>query len=166
MGAIEAARGKYSPNYPSRAKNPRMPKVSHEILSWARETAGLSPSEAVEKLGIGDARGVSAVDRLATLEAGEVEPSRPLLLKMAQHYRRPLVTFYMSAPPRKGSPHRRGGTCRRAGPRYPRATKYGSRCACRRRRGQAATVHRIDEYGRWCRRGAHFYPTNSTNRLV
>ena len=79
-----------------------MPLVSHEILSWARETAGLSLSEAVHKLGIGDARGVSAVDRLAAIEAGEVEPSRPLLLKMAQHYRRPLVTFYMSAPPRKG----------------------------------------------------------------
>ena len=81
---------------------PTMPKVSHEILSWARETAGLSPSEAVEKLGISDARGIPAVDRLAAIEAGEVEPSRPLLLKMAQHYRRPLVTFYMSGPPRKG----------------------------------------------------------------
>jgi Zn-dependent peptidase ImmA (M78 family) len=79
-----------------------MPKVNNQILIWARETAGLSPSEAVDKLGIGDARGVSAADRLAAIEAGEVEPSRPLLLKMAQHYRRPLVTFYMSAPPRKG----------------------------------------------------------------
>ncbi|MGA9213833.1 MAG: XRE family transcriptional regulator, partial [Methylocella sp.] len=79
-----------------------MPKVNHEILSWARETAGLSPSEAVHKLGIGDARGVPAVNRLAAIEAGEVEPSRPLLLKMAQHYRRPLVIFYMSARPRKG----------------------------------------------------------------
>lgn len=79
-----------------------MPNVSHEILRWARETAGLSASEAVDKLGIGDARGVSAADRLAALETGEAEPSRPLLLKMAQHYRRPLVTFYMSAPPRKG----------------------------------------------------------------
>src|SRR4051794_146292 len=79
-----------------------MPKVSHKILSWARETAGLSLSEAVDKLGIGDARGVSAVDRLAAIEAGKAEPSRPLLLKMAQHYRRPLVTFYMNAPPRKG----------------------------------------------------------------
>lgn len=76
--------------------------MNHEILSWARETAGLSPSEAVHKLGIGDARGVPAVNRLAAIEAGEVEPSRPLLLKMAQHYRRPLVIFYMSARPRKG----------------------------------------------------------------
>jgi Zn-dependent peptidase ImmA (M78 family) len=79
-----------------------MPKVNHEILTWARETAGLSPSEAVHKLGIGDARGVPSVNRLAAIEAGEVEPSRPLLLKMAQHYRRPLVTFYMSEQPRKG----------------------------------------------------------------
>ena len=76
--------------------------VSHGILSWARETAGLSPSEAVNKLGINDARGIRAVNRLAAIEAGEMEPSRPLLLKMAQHYRRPLVTFYMSARPRKG----------------------------------------------------------------
>jgi Zn-dependent peptidase ImmA (M78 family) len=79
-----------------------MPNVNHEILSWARETAGLSPSEAVEKLGIGAARGVSAVNRLAAIEAGKEEPRRSLLVKMAQHYRRPLVTFYMSAPPRRG----------------------------------------------------------------
>jgi Zn-dependent peptidase ImmA (M78 family)/transcriptional regulator with XRE-family HTH domain len=79
-----------------------MPKVSHEILTWARETAGLSLSEAVGKLGIWPRLGISAVDRLAAIEAGEVEPTRPQLLKMAQHYRRPLVTFYMSAPPRKG----------------------------------------------------------------
>jgi len=79
-----------------------MPKVSHEILSWARETAGLSLGEAVDKLGILPRSGVSAVDRLAAIEAGKVEPTRPLLLKMAHHYRRPLVTFYMSAPPRKG----------------------------------------------------------------
>jgi Zn-dependent peptidase ImmA (M78 family)/transcriptional regulator with XRE-family HTH domain len=79
-----------------------MPRVSHEILSWARETAGLSLSQAVEKLGIWQRLGVPAVDRLAAIEAGELEPSRSLLVKMAQHYRRPLVTFYMSAPPRKG----------------------------------------------------------------
>ena len=79
-----------------------MPKVSHEILSWARKTAGLSLSEAANKLGISRRLGVSAEDRLATIERGEAEPSRSVLLKMAQHYRRPLVTFYMSAPPRKG----------------------------------------------------------------
>jgi hypothetical protein len=52
-----------------------MPKVNHEILSWARETAGLSLSEAVGKLGIWPRLRVSAVDRLAAIEAGEVEPT-------------------------------------------------------------------------------------------
>jgi cytoskeletal protein RodZ len=31
-----------------------MPSVNPEILSWARETAGLSLEEAAEKLGIHD----------------------------------------------------------------------------------------------------------------
>jgi Zn-dependent peptidase ImmA (M78 family)/transcriptional regulator with XRE-family HTH domain len=87
---------------PFACEDSTMPKVNHEILSWARETAGLSLSEAVGKLGIWPRLRVSAVDRLAAIEAGEVEPTRTQLLKMAQHYRRPLVTFYMSAPPRKG----------------------------------------------------------------
>ena len=79
-----------------------MPTVNHEILKWARETAGLSPDEAVSKLSIRDARGVSAVDRLAALESGAVDPTRPTLVKMARHYRRPLLTFYLSEPPRTG----------------------------------------------------------------
>jgi Zn-dependent peptidase ImmA (M78 family) len=79
-----------------------MPAVNPEILRWARETAGLSPEEAVRKLKIADARGVSATNRLAALETGENEVSRPMLLKMAKAYRRPLLTFYLAAPPRIG----------------------------------------------------------------
>ena len=78
-----------------------MPKVNSEVLVWARETAGLTRDEAVKKLGIKDARGVDAVSRLGALESGETEPSRPTLVKMARNYRRPLLTFYLSAPPRK-----------------------------------------------------------------
>ena len=48
------------------------------------------------------ARGSSAVSRLAALEAGEDAPTRPMLLRMAKQYRRPLVTFYMSNKPRRG----------------------------------------------------------------
>ena len=79
-----------------------MPKVNHEILKWARETAGLSREEAARKLAIRDARGVKAVDRLAALESGETEPTRPTLVKMAGQYRRPLLTFYLSEQPRMG----------------------------------------------------------------
>ena len=79
-----------------------MPRVKPEIMVWAREAAGLAPEDAVQKLGIKEARGIAPVDRLAALESGEVEPTRPLLVKMAMAYRRPLVTFYMSRPPAKG----------------------------------------------------------------
>ena len=76
-----------------------MPAVNPEILVWARETAGLTLEDAVTRVGIKDARGVTAVDRLAALESGENRPTRPVLRRMAQHYRRPLLAFYLSAPP-------------------------------------------------------------------
>lgn len=79
-----------------------MPKLNPDIIRWARETAGLTLEESAKKLGIHQARGVSAVDRLAALESGDDEPTRPLLMKMVKQYRRPLLTFYLTAPPRKG----------------------------------------------------------------
>ena len=78
-----------------------MVAVNPEILVWARETAALTREEAARKLGIRDARGVAAADRLAALEAGETAPTPPLLARMAKRYRRPLLTFYLRAPPRK-----------------------------------------------------------------
>lgn len=76
-----------------------MPKVNPEIIVWAREAAGLASEDAVQKLSIREARGVPPLDRLAALESGEIEPTRPMLVKMAKAYRRPLVTFYMSRRP-------------------------------------------------------------------
>lgn len=77
-----------------------MPNVNPEILLWARKTANLTPEQAVGKLQIRDARGVSAVQRLLAYETGQVAPTRSLLVRMAKHYRRPLLTFFLSAPPR------------------------------------------------------------------
>lgn len=79
-----------------------MPKVNPEILIWARETAGFTVDEAANKLGVRDAYGMSAHDRLSALEKGEQEPSRTMLIKMSKKYRRPLLAFYISTPPRKG----------------------------------------------------------------
>ena len=78
-----------------------MPAVNPEILVWARKTAGLTLQDAVTKVGIRDARGVAAIDRLTALERGEERPTRPILVKMAHHYRRPLLAFYLNAPPRR-----------------------------------------------------------------
>lgn len=32
----------------------------------------------------------------------ESEPTRPMLVRLARQYRRPLITFYLAAPPRQG----------------------------------------------------------------
>lgn len=79
-----------------------MPDVNPDILKWARETAGYSPAEAARLLGISDARGQTGEERLEALELGTVQPTRPLLQKMSQKYRRSLLIFYLSAPPPKG----------------------------------------------------------------
>jgi Zn-dependent peptidase ImmA (M78 family)/transcriptional regulator with XRE-family HTH domain len=78
-----------------------MPRVNPEVLRWARETAGLDLDVAARQLGIKDSQAIAGVDRLSALEDGSDEPSRALLLKMAQQYRRPLLTFYLPAPPRQ-----------------------------------------------------------------
>ncbi len=78
-----------------------MPVVNPEILVWARKTAGLTIQDAVAKVGIRDARGMAAIDRLTALERGEERPTRPILVKMAHHYRRPLLAFYLNTPPRR-----------------------------------------------------------------
>lgn len=78
-----------------------MPHVNPEILRWARETAGLSPDEAARSLSLGGVR-YSGEELLRRYEEGVSEPSRPLLLKMAKAYRRPLLAFYLSEPPRRG----------------------------------------------------------------
>ncbi|TXI45389.1 MAG: ImmA/IrrE family metallo-endopeptidase [Lysobacter sp.] len=79
-----------------------MPIINPEILAWARQTAGLPLDDAARKIGFRDAKGRTAIDRLAALEAGAEPPSRAVLLKMAKQYRRPLLAFYLSHPPGRG----------------------------------------------------------------
>src|SRR3546814_15991138 len=79
-----------------------MPRIKPSILKWARESAGLSLEEAAPKVGINDARGQSGAERLLALETAEGDVSRPVLLKMAKVYRRPLVSFSMSETPAPG----------------------------------------------------------------
>lgn len=80
-----------------------MPQVNPDILRWARETAGLTLEDAVGKLAIKDAKGTIATDRLRAFETGETAPTRALLSRMAKQYRRPLLTFYLAQPPRRGN---------------------------------------------------------------
>jgi Zn-dependent peptidase ImmA (M78 family) len=78
-----------------------MPNVNPQILIWARETAGFDPSTAAKKVGIADSQSASAEAKLAEYESGAKPPSRSLLHRMANAYQRPLITFYLAAPPSK-----------------------------------------------------------------
>ena len=77
-------------------------KVNPHVLTWARETAGLSIEEAGRAIGFSDTRKRSAVERLQALETGAEEPTRSILHKMANKYRRSLLVFYLPEPPRLG----------------------------------------------------------------
>ena len=87
-----------------------VPTVNPEILTWARETAGLTLERAADAIELPAARGLSGAERLEALER-EGEPSRALLRRMAETYRRPLIVFYLKQPPARGN---RGEDFRRA----------------------------------------------------
>jgi Zn-dependent peptidase ImmA (M78 family)/transcriptional regulator with XRE-family HTH domain len=77
-------------------------RINPDILKWARKTAGLSLAEAAEKLGLKDTPKATAVEKLQKLEAGDGDPGQTFLRKAVAAYRRPLVTFYLPAPPKRG----------------------------------------------------------------
>lgn len=79
-----------------------MTDINPEILSWARETAGLSLEEAARAIQLGDKKGLPGPDRLEMIEKGYERPSRRLLREMSQKYHRSLLVFYLDAPPPKG----------------------------------------------------------------
>jgi len=76
--------------------------INPQLLTWARETAGLNVKEAAHTLGFADSLKRSAAERLQALETGAEEPTRGQLLRMAEKYRRPLLVFYLSQPPGTG----------------------------------------------------------------
>lgn len=94
-----------------------MPKVNPQILLWARETAELSLDEAARKIGLTSSKISSREEKLHQLELGETEPTQARLLKMADVYHRPLITFYMEEPPIKDE---RGGDFRKLPPDFSR----------------------------------------------
>jgi Zn-dependent peptidase ImmA (M78 family)/transcriptional regulator with XRE-family HTH domain len=77
-------------------------RINPDILKWARETAGLSLAEAAEKLGLKDTAKATAAEKLHKLESGGGDPGQTFLRKAVAAYRRPLITFYLPAPPKRG----------------------------------------------------------------
>lgn len=76
--------------------------VNPDVLVWARETAGLSVEDAAAKLQLTTSIRSTAAEKLEALESGEKLPTRNQLNTMSNVYKRPLLAFYMAAPPRTG----------------------------------------------------------------
>jgi transcriptional regulator with XRE-family HTH domain len=77
-------------------------RINPRLMSWARETAGLSLEEAAEKLGLKSTAKATAVEKLGQVESGTRPIGQGMLAKAAATYRRPLVTFYLPVPPARG----------------------------------------------------------------
>ncbi len=78
-----------------------MVAVNPDILKWAREKAGLEVDDVAKKI-FTDGKNLSANEKLALLESGERQPTRPQLKKMSKAYHQPLMAFYLSKPPKRG----------------------------------------------------------------
>lgn len=74
----------------------RIPVVP-ELLTWARESAGLPPEVAAKRLGV-------SVDSLAQWESGDRLPTIKQLRNVAKLYKRPLAVLLLPAPPTDFSP--------------------------------------------------------------
>ncbi|MFG5380056.1 hypothetical protein [Yoonia sp. R2-816] len=77
-------------------------RVNPEILVWARHSAGFDVDDAARKLGFKDSTRSTANEKLEQIEAGEKQPIRAQLSKFSDAYKRPLLTFYLSEPPKTG----------------------------------------------------------------
>lgn len=66
--------------------------VTPEVLRWARETVGVTLSDAAKRAGVSEAR-------VQSWESGEQEPTVAKLRALAKLYQRPLSVFFLPEPP-------------------------------------------------------------------
>ena len=77
--------------------------INPAMLAWARNSAGLDPAEATDRLSFLRVKDKKAAEeRLMALENGERKPTRAQLQVFAKAYHCPLVTFYLKQPPARG----------------------------------------------------------------
>jgi transcriptional regulator with XRE-family HTH domain len=80
--------------------------INHDLLVWARKTAGYSVEAAAGKLGL-------KPEKLDAIERGDRPPSFAQIKKAADVYRRPLAVFFLRRR-RKRKRQRMISACNRA----------------------------------------------------
>lgn len=68
--------------------------VKPELLIWARNSIGLNPDDAAQKIGV-------KLEKLLLWESGDTRPTINQLRKAANVYKRPLAVFFLPEPPKK-----------------------------------------------------------------
>ncbi len=71
--------------------------ITPEVLAWARNSAGYSVDQIVEKI---NQRRVSRTT-IEAWEKGEDTPTYPQLEKLAGYYKRSIAVFYFPSPPKE-----------------------------------------------------------------
>jgi len=66
--------------------------VTPDVLRWARESVGVSLSDAATRVGVSE-------DRVRAWESGEQEPTLAKLRSLAKLYQRPISVFFLPKPP-------------------------------------------------------------------
>lgn len=80
--------------------------INHNILKWCREQSGFTPEYVVEAANISPIKAtknkeeISSVERLRELEQGTRKPTLTQLKAFAKIYQRPIMTFFLNAPPK------------------------------------------------------------------
>ena len=78
----------------------RAENINPEILTWAREIAGLTTDSAAKKMQLTSTTRSTASEKLEAFERGDVRPTRNQLVKISEIYRCPLTVFYLNSPPK------------------------------------------------------------------
>ena len=72
-------------------------QVTPQVLSWARESAGFTAAEIVEKM---QQKKVD-LETVANWESGSDKPTYSQLEKLAHFYKRPVALFFLASPPQE-----------------------------------------------------------------
>ena len=77
------------------------PDINPNMLKYARESMVFDLKTAAKKLGIKDSKNQTAIEKLQSMELGQLNVTHPILQNAVNHYKRPLIYFYFNSIPQE-----------------------------------------------------------------
>ena len=75
------------------------PDINPNMLKYARESMVFDLKTAAKKLGIKDSKNQTAIEKLQSMEIGQLNITHSILQKAVNYYKRPLIYFYLDSIP-------------------------------------------------------------------